>query len=312
MVFAIVGGVLLVVVAVVCLFLNRIIFYSPLPGQNDHFNLPEGEQLDPYREGVLKEIAELEKVPFEPVEIRAYDKIRLFGRFYKGREDAPFMILFHGFRGTSIRDFGSTARWLIGKGLNVLMIDERATGQSGSHSITYGIKERMDCLSWTDYLEDRFGKEISVCWFGISLGAATVLMASGLDTPQCLKGIIADAPYSSPSEIICEVGRAGGFPVKLLYPFAVLTAAVFGHFNLRKTSAVEAVKQAKVPILLIHGDDDRFVPCRMGIEIAEANPAIRLELFPGAGHALCALTDTERYRALVEAFLKDVAGTSQW
>ena len=63
----------------------------------------------------------------------------------------------------------------------------------------------------------------------------------------------------------------------------------------------------KVPVLLIHGDHDHFVPCDMSRELYAANPEkIRLEIFPGAGHGLSFLLDPERYEQLVREFSQKV------
>ena len=81
----------------------------------------------------------------------------------------------------------------------------------------------------------------------------------------------------------------------------------FGGFTLGGVNAASAVRHTKVPVLLIHGEADELVPCRMGREIAAANPAmVELHTFPGAGHGLSYLTDTPRYSALIDAFCKKI------
>ena len=68
---------------------------------------------------------------------------------------------------------------------------------------------------------------------------------------------------------------------------------------------VDAVRESRVPILILHGEDDRFVPCEMSREIAKAAPdKVRLETFPGAGHALSYMVDPERYRRVTAEFLQ--------
>ena len=76
-----------------------------------------------------------------------------------------------------------------------------------------------------------------------------------------------------------------------------------GKFNLNADSPVEAVKRSNVPILLIHGDDDRFVPHPMGCSIAAAAPeTIEFHTISGAAHAMNYVTDPESYTAIVTAF----------
>ena len=80
-----------------------------------------------------------------------------------------------------------------------------------------------------------------------------------------------------------------------------------GHFRLNAATATQAVRHAKVPILLIHGEDDRFVPCEMSRNIYKncASPA-QLHTFPGAGHGLSYMTDPLRYEAVVTEFLANI------
>ena len=89
-------------------------------------------------------------------------------------------------------------------------------------------------------------------------------------------------------------------------PFISLAARLIGGFRLDESSAEEAVKKAGIPILIIHGEDDRFVPCGMSHAIAKNSSMIRLETFPGAGHGLSYIVDEERYTAIVDEFLASV------
>ena len=189
----------------------------------------------------------------------------------------------------------------------MLMIEERAHCSSEGHTISFGINERYDVLNWTRYAAERFGPDTKILLGGISMGAATVLMASELGLPQNVRGILADCPYTTPEEIITLTGKKLKFPMEALFPFVRLAAKLFGGFTLGGVNAASAVRHTKVPVLLIHGEADELVPCRMGREIAAANPAmVELHTFPGAGHGLSYLADTPRYTALIEAFCRKI------
>lgn len=278
-------------------------FYSPRGKQNDDHHILAPIRTREQYEHSIELIDRLNAKPFERVSIRSFDGLRLNGRYYHTKDGAPLAILCHGYRGTPSRDFCGGADIFFGLGFNVLLIEERAHCSSGGHSITFGVKERFDVLSWTGYAVERFGPEVRILLAGISMGAGTVLMASELDLPGNVRGILADCPFTSPAEIITEFGRANGIPMKLAYPFAALGARLFGGFSLTAADAAEAVKNAKVPILLIHGEADELVPCAMGRRIAEANPEmIEFHAFPNAGHGLSYVEDTDRYTELVKIF----------
>lgn len=129
------------------------------------------------------------------------------------------------------------------------------------------------------------------------MGGATVLMASELNLPKNVVGIIADCPYSSPSEIIRKFCKSMGMPPKIVYPFAYLGAMIFGRFVLNKSSAYNAVQNTSLPVIIFHGEDDSFVPCWMSKKIFEACKSEQkfLHLFKGADHGLSYMSDSEKY-----------------
>ena len=276
------------------------------------YSLPKGAQYEENREYMLSLIAEMDAIPFEAVTITSFDGTKLFGRYYHVQDGAPLHIQFHGYHGAALRDFCGGNKLVREMGCNSLVIDQRAHGKSGGRVITFGIKERQDCLCWIRYACTRFGEQIPIFLSGVSMGAATVLMASELPLPENVRGILADCPFSSPEAIIKKVVRDMGLPPRLSFPFVRLGARLFGHFSVTEASAVQAVKQAKVPILLIHGEDDRFVPCEMSQEIAAAcKSPVTLETFPGAGHGLSYMKNTARYIQVTKEFLARCEGHAE-
>ena len=94
---------------------------------------------------------------------------------------------------------------------------------------------------------------------------------------------------------------------RLIWPFVRLGALLFGRFVPEEGDAVRAVGRARVPILIVHGEDDRFVPCAMSEAIRDANPTlVRRHTFPGAGHGLSYVRDTARYEALLGGLIAEV------
>ena len=248
-------------------------------------------------------IAKFLKAPYEEVSITSHDGLKLTGRYYHVADGAPLEIQCHGYKGNALRDFSGAKRIAKAAGRNVLLINQRCHGGSEGHTITFGILERRDVLGWIRYACDRFGN-VPILLSGVSMGAATVLMVAGMELPKNVKGVIADCPYDAPSNIIKKVlGQDMGMPVKLVYPLIFLGGMIYGKFNLGADSPVEAVKRAQVPILLIHGDNDRFVPHPMSCNIHAAAPKnIEFHTIPGAGHALNYVTDPEGYTNIVNAF----------
>lgn len=295
---------LLAAAAGITVYAYRFTFYSSPKRKDNPYLTPSGEQYQPSRQRMHDLIREMEAIPFESVTVTSFDGTALFARYYHVRDGAPLQIQCHGYRGTALRDFCGGNKLARESGQNTLVIDQRAHGKSEGKIISFGVRERYDCLRWIEYACERFGKDTPIFLSGVSMGAATVLMTADLELPENVVGIIADCPYSSPAAIIRKVCGDMKMAPAVTMPFVRL-AARLGGFDLGASAAVESVKKARIPILLIHGDDDRFVPCDMSREIAAACASpITFAVFPGAGHGLCYMEDTERYNQLAEDFTK--------
>lgn len=298
--------IILTVMAVFSLILSyvyRIAFYSPTKTQNDIYNIPLGEQYDPYKQKMCELITDLKDRPYEEVFTISHDGLKLYGCYYHYNDNAPLDIAFHGYRGTAIRDMCGGIWLSYATGHNILLVDQRAHGKSEGHTITFGIKERKDCLSWIAYAKQRFGADIRILLYGVSMGATTVLMASDLGIDNNVYGIIADCPYSSPKEIIKKVCRDMKYPPILAYPFVSLSARILGNFNLAETTAEKAVKNSKIPILILHGEDDRFVPEVMSKEIADGRDNVERHTFSRAAHGISGIVHPAEYNKIVLEFI---------
>ena len=250
-------------------------------------------------------IEELSAIAYKDVWIRSHDGLKLHGKYYHVAEGAPLEIQFHGYNGNSVRDFCGGNKIGREAGHNTLIVDQRAHGMSEGNTISFGIKERYDCLDWINYAIRHFGKDVKIILAGVSMGAATVLMATELDLPANVVCVVADCAYSSPEAIIKKVARDRRIPILPAFPFVRLGARIFGRFGLRDSSAVEAVKKSKVPILIIHGEEDSFVPFEMSKEIYRACNCPKAYLsVPGAGHGMSYVVDSRGYKEAVEKFLK--------
>lgn len=285
----------------------NISFFSP-KGQRVKEDVPlQGKQYEVVADHIARIRGIMQRIPFEEVTVTSFDGTALYGRYYHQQDGAPVEILFHGYRSHPYRDCSGGHALSRKMGFNALVVDQRAHGSSGGHTICFGIKERKDCLCWINYLNQRFGNDIPVILSGLSMGAATVLMSASLNLPENVCCIIADSPYSAPAAIIEKVCKDKKYPVTLCRPFLHLGAMLFGGFQLGSCTAKEAVKNCSVPILLIHGEEDHFVPCDMSLEIAARCASwVEVATFPGAGHGLSYLTDPVRYEAVVCHFLQSI------
>ena len=252
-------------------------------------------------------IRDLKERPFEEVETVSFDGMTLRGSFYHQNDSSPVAICFHGWNGTARRDFSGGAAILLNAGYNVILVDERGQGKSDGQVMSFGINERRDVQSWAEYAFRRFGPERPVFLVGVSMGAAAVLMAADLPLPESVKGIIADSPYDSPYEIIEKVAvKDLGLPKALMF-YAKLGAKVFGRFDLEDIKASDCLRRSELPVLIVHGLADGFVPAYMSKKAADVRPDIVKRItFEGAEHGMSFIVDPARYRRETLDFLSEI------
>ena len=296
--------VFIVVIIATFLIIYDVCFSARKVYMSGNHSVPKGDQYQPYGKHIREAVDEVLSIPYELVHTTSFDGLKLVGKYYHMNDYAPLIIFFHGYRCSSLRDGNGIFRHGRELGCNVLMVDQRAHGLSEGKTITFGIKERYDVLSWVNYGIERFGNDTNILLSGLSMGAATVLMAADVGLPDNVKGITADCPYSSPKEILCTVMKSMRFPVGITYQIAKWTAKILGKFDLEEASAVEAIKNATIPILIVHGEDDRFVPCEMSKACKEAGcDNVELMLVKNAGHGMSYFVDRNVYKKTILQFL---------
>ena len=252
-------------------------------------------EFDPYYDFIFECRDKILTLPSEDVYITSHDGLKLHATFYELFKGAPVEILVHGYRSNSHRDMAVYILRCIELKRNALVIDQRASGLSDGNVITFGIKERYDVLDWANYLAKRF-PESKIVLSGISMGTATVLMATGLDLPKNVWYVIADCGYSNVRDIISAVMKRLHLPAKMLFPFVKIGAKLYGKFNVEETSPIEEIKKSKVPIIFLHGTNDNYVPYQMGVDNFNTCPTKKkLVPFENVGHALCYYVDPDKY-----------------
>lgn len=292
---------LVLLVSYICF---RMGFYAPpRTPSGDAIDLPEGEIYEVFWEDMRRWTLEARATPHEDVSIPSFDGLTLTGKYYEYAPGAPIELMFHGYRGNAERDLSGGMQRCFRLGHSALIVDQRCSGGSEGSVITFGVHEHKDCLRWIDFMIQKFGPEVRIILTGISMGAATVLMAGGTELPPNVIGILADCGYNTQKDIICKVVRQMGLPPKLIYPFVKLGARLWGRFDLEETSPQEAVARCKVPVIFFHGETDDYVPCDMSRKLYDACTCRKeLVTIPGAGHGLSYPTAPEVYLEAVRRF----------
>lgn len=289
------GILIFVIIPLICF---HITFYVPKPKDGIHpeVPLPNNEVYAPYKAMMDGWTQDVLKMPHEHFTITSFDGLELHGNFYEYAPGAPIELMFHGYRGSALRDLsGGVARCFALK-RSCVIVDQRCAGRSQGTVITFGIKEHQDCLKWVDFVVNHFGPDVKIILTGISMGASTVLMAASHPLPPNVIGVLADCGYTSAEAIIKAVIRKMHIPVSLLYPFIKLAAKLYGHFDLECESPLESVKKCTLPVIFFHGEADDFVPCYMSQENFDACTSRKaIYTVPGAGHGLSFPADQDGY-----------------
>jgi uncharacterized protein len=215
------------------------------------------------------------------------------------------VIVVHGF--TNDKEDMKPYAWMFHElGYNVLMPDNMSHGDSEGQIIGYGWNDRLNVIKWAEMLVEQ-NSDSEITLFGVSMGAATVMMASGEESlPDQVVNIIEDCGYSSVWDELKyqakEMYNLPAFPI--LYEVSAISKIRAG-FSYGQASSVNQLKNNTRPVLFIHGSDDTFVPTSMVYKNYQATQGEKeLYIVKGAGHAKSFETDPQAYIEKILTFLK--------
>ena len=237
----------------------------------------------------------------------SHDGLALSAQFIPCENARATIMLFHGYRSSSLHDFSGVLPYYHSLGLNILMCDHRAHGESEGKYITFGVLERFDALSWISEHNRRLGIDMPVILDGISMGGATVAYAGGLELPSNVVGIMDDCGYASPKEQIHYVMGLMKIPVFPFYYIADAFCRAFAGFSFSDVDGRIEIAKTKLPCMFIHGEADDFVPCASGKEFHAACTSEKMVFIcKGAGHGLSYITETEKCKEFLAEYLDRV------
>ena len=270
--------------------------------------LYDGSPYMPYKDFITKGQAFFKDCPHEEVNVKSHDNLNLTGLLFTGREKKKFVLHFHGYKASYLIDFTS-AKSYYDKGYSCLAVNQRAHGDSDGKYITFGVKERHDVVSWVNFLVDKFGHDIEIVLGGVSMGAATIMMASNLDISKYVKGIICDSGFVSPKqELTYCLKHDYHLPSFPFIPIINLYCKIFAKFSLDEVSCDKCLSESNIPILMVHSTGDSFVPyisseINFGACKMENKEFFSIETnLHGGGY----LVNREEYEMKVDKFFKSI------
>ena len=231
------------------------------------------------------------------------DSLRLHGKRFKNT-GTKYVLVCHGYTSKAKHMAGFVNKFY-SLGYNVLAADARAHGDSEGTKIGMGWPERFDVIEWIKLIIS-WDSNAQIILHGVSMGAATVLMASGEELPENVKVIIADCGYTSPADIIKKVlSERNPFPAEFIMKTVnMLFIRPLAKIDVFSPGAEQALKGCRLPVLFIHGDADTFVPCEMTKRnFAACASEKELLIIKGADHALSFFSEKETVLNAVTGFL---------
>ena len=228
--------------------------------------------------------------------ITSFDNLKLHG--YKIKNSIPsnkWAIVVHGYTSEGLK-MSSYAKNFYNSGYNIIVPDLRSHGLSEGDYIGMGWDDRLDIISWINYILNE-NNDSEIVLFGVSMGAATVAMTSGENLPSNVKAIVADCGYTSVwNEFSYQLDRLFSLPEFPIMNVSSLITKIRAGYSLKGASTIEQVKKSKTPILYIHGDQDDFVPYYMMDELYNATNSEKEKLtIKGAEHAKAAYVNPNLY-----------------
>ncbi len=250
----------------------------------------------------------VEKADGSKVRILSYDGYQLIASVFRQPEPEgrPWVILLHGYTGWKEEMYHYAARYY-DEGFNILCPDLRCQGQSEGDFIGMGWTDREDVVLWMNEILASY-PDAKIVIHGESMGASCALMMMGLILPENVVCIISDCAMEDAMSMFRKQLRDWfGIPDIGLIGSARIWLLIRGGYDLKDASALNEVTKGSVPVLFIHGDEDRLVPAGDAKDLYEdcASPEKEIMIVQGAGHAQSCYRDPDAYYAEVFGFIEE-------
>lgn len=264
-----------------------------------------------YEKGPHKEAAKrgreyLDACESEIVETTSFDQTKLSAYFYPSSDKAnkKIMLGMHGFKSNPKSEFGPFAAFYRSRGFALLLPDQRAGGLSGGDFASMGVKERCDVLAWISFAVQKFGPDIKILLHGVSMGAATVLNASGENLPKQVIGIVSDCAYTSnKEEITFQMTPMIKKQTAKIVQICEKYAEKYAGFDFTTITPEKQVARASVPILFVHGENDSLVPPSFAPRLYNAcKTKKKLLIVKNANHAESVAANPDLYFQTIREF----------
>ena len=246
--------------------------------------------------------------------ITSADNLELYGVHYTPENsNDKWVVLVHGY-GCNYESMNPFATFYLANNYNVLMIDQRAAGKSEGTWLTMGVAESQDVALWTQEIASRY-PDSKITLHGVSMGAATALLAAARSDVVNVTSIVEDCGYSDVMKtfetIVADHPELAALGISSeIIPLIDPVAEGLTGYYLHDAAPIDSIATVKKPTLFISGDDDGVAPVSMLHELYDESGAEAKEKFivKGAGHARSGLIKPLEYSNAVFRFVSEANG----
>lgn len=300
-----IAAIIIAVCAIIYFLLGYLIFlYLCLPNSKSG-NLDDSRPraLNRYVPVIQEKAVLTAQKKHEMIQCDSFDGIKLRAKLFPNRRADQIIILLHGYQSSVSWDFGASFEWYYDAGFTILACEMRAHGSEGRY-IGFGALDRKDVWAWMRWICDRYGADVRIAIAGVSMGAATTMLACATDSFPQLKCAIEDCGYSSLKKLLRYLFEKKKQHTSFLIPAASLWSKILAGYFFSEANPKAALRVSRVPILLIHGDADAFVPFYMLQELYDSCTAEKsMFTVHNAVHGESSYLDPDNYSRTAVSFL---------
>lgn len=242
-------------------------------------------------------------------EITSSDGLKMVAHYYPKENAKRLIIAVHGWRSSWDYDFNGQYEFLHNNDCSILFTESRAHGESEGRYMYYGKIERFDLLQWIKFARENITADLPIYIYGMSAGASTAIMTSCEIKDRNILGIIADSPSTSARD-------SGKMTIKNIHlsPLIFYTQVRFDcllrlGMDDNAFTPLDALKTSQIPLLILHGSNDRLAPPFMAQELYNTcNADKQIVEFKNAGHMKSFYTNPLKYeKTLLDFFQRQEA-----
>ena len=245
------------------------------------------------------------EIEYREINIQSFDDLILHSYLIENNTGKNvWVIICHDYSGNA-NQMADAGKAFHSMGYSVLLLNARGHGKSEGEYYGMGWLDRLDVISWIDYINERYPDQ-EIILYGVGMGAVSVMSAAGEDLPTNVKLVIEDSGYTSAySQLAHQFNQKYHFSPFFLMDFTNFINSLYAKYDLKEASALKQVANASIPILFIHGENDSFTPVKMAHSLYEA-AASEKELFiiSGANHDTVISSDSKLYWSTISSFIQ--------